>query len=92
MKMSKKFWIFIAFIVVAAGITIGVISSSSKTPSASASTVTFAEGPGANPNYIFPYMGGAYFSVDNINQFQTMMFRPLYWFGLAGSVSVVPKL
>jgi peptide/nickel transport system substrate-binding protein len=30
--------------------------------------------------------------VDNINQFQDEMFRPLYWFGLGGSVTLVPSL
>ena len=45
-------------------------------------SIYFAEGPGANPNYIFPYVGCAYFSVANINQFQFLMYRPLYWFGL----------
>ncbi|HEV2427806.1 MAG TPA: ABC transporter substrate-binding protein, partial [Acidimicrobiales bacterium] len=55
-------------------------------------TITFAEGPGANPNYIFPYMGCQYFSVDNINQFQLMMYRPLYLFGLGGSPAVQYKL
>ncbi len=48
-------------------------------------SIYFAEGPGANPNYIFPYMGCAYFSVSNINQFQFLMYRPLYWFGLGAS-------
>ena len=51
-------------------------------------SIYFAEGPGANPNYIFPYMGCAYFSVANINQFQFLMYRPLYWFGLGSSTAV----
>lgn len=51
-------------------------------------TVTFAEGPGAAPNYIFPYVGCAYFSVSNLNQFQFEMYRPLYWFGLGSSTAV----
>lgn len=51
-------------------------------------TVTFAEGPGAAPNYIFPYVGCAYFSVSNLNQFQFLMYRPLYWFGLGSSTAV----
>jgi len=55
-------------------------------------SITFAEAPGANPNFIFPYLGCAYSSVDNINQFQMLMFRPLYWFGLAGSAKFVPSL
>jgi peptide/nickel transport system substrate-binding protein len=68
-------------------------------PSASASvaaepsgTITFAETPGANPNFIFPFMGCAYASVNNINQFQTLMYRPLYWFGLGGSAKFEPSL
>ena len=47
-------------------------------------TITYGEAPGANPNFIFPFMGCAYASVNNINQFQMLMFRPLYWFGLGG--------
>ncbi len=94
MKLSRRAWTVIvaAVVVIAAGVTIGVVSSKSSPPAASSDTVTFAEAPGANPNYIFPYMGGQYFSVDNINQFQQLMFRPLYWFGLGGSVAVQPAL
>jgi peptide/nickel transport system substrate-binding protein len=68
-------------------------------PSASATvaaepsgTITYAEAPGANPNFIFPFMGCAYSSVNNINQFQMLMFRPLYWFGLGGSATFEPTL
>ena len=55
-------------------------------------SITFAEAPGANPNFIFPFLGCAYSSVNNINQFQMLMFRPLYWFGLGGSAKFVPSL
>jgi peptide/nickel transport system substrate-binding protein len=55
-------------------------------------SITFAETPGANPNFIFPFMGCAYASINNINQFQMLMFRPLYWFGLAGSAAFQPSL
>ena len=55
-------------------------------------TIAYAEAPGANPNFIFPYLGCAYSSVNNINQFQMLMFRPLYWFGLGGSAKFVPSL
>jgi peptide/nickel transport system substrate-binding protein len=44
-------------------------------------TATFAESPGAPPNYIFPMDALQYFDVENIYQFQDLMFRPLYWFG-----------
>jgi len=63
----------------------GAATQPKKAPSG---TLIFAEGPGANPNYIFPYMGCQYFSVDNINQFEELMYRPLYWFGLGASSAV----
>ena len=44
-------------------------------------TAYFAEPPGGNPNYIFPFAPFRYFSVDNLSQFQMLMYRPLYWFG-----------
>jgi peptide/nickel transport system substrate-binding protein len=48
------------------------------------STVTFAEQPGASPNYIFPLLSGAYFDSVNQEQFQYLMYLPLYWFGQSG--------
>lgn len=44
-------------------------------------TAYFAEQPGSPPNYIFPLVSGQYFSVANVNQLQTLLYRPLYWFG-----------
>lgn len=44
-------------------------------------TATFAEPAGGAPNYIFPFAPFRYFSVDNLSQFQELMYRPLYWFG-----------
>ncbi len=44
-------------------------------------SATFAEVPQGQPNFIFPFMGLAFFSVYNISQFQQLMYRPLYWFG-----------
>ncbi|MFI5035913.1 MAG: ABC transporter substrate-binding protein [Acidimicrobiales bacterium] len=60
--------------------------------SAPTGTITVAEGPGANPNWIFPYYPGQYCSVANINQFFNEMYRPLYWFGLGGSPAYIPSL
>jgi peptide/nickel transport system substrate-binding protein len=47
----------------------------------SGGTATFAEPPGTTPNYIFPMLTGAYYSVANIEQFQRLSFRSLYWIG-----------
>ena len=61
-------------------------SSSGPAPAAtgkpaSGGTATFAEPPGVTPNYIFPMLTGAYYSVANIEQFQRLSFRSLYWIG-----------
>ena len=44
-------------------------------------TATFALPPGAVPNWIFPFIDSAHSSIDNRNQFEYLMYRPLYWFG-----------
>jgi peptide/nickel transport system substrate-binding protein len=56
-------------------------ANSSHVTKVKGGTAYFAEGPQATPNYIFPFMSLAFFSITNIPQFQQLMFRPLYWFG-----------
>lgn len=70
----------------------GLVLPSTTSQSASASIIRVAESPGANPNYIFPFMQCAYFSSNNINQFQRLMYRPLYWYGLGTLTSLIPSL
>jgi peptide/nickel transport system substrate-binding protein len=48
-------------------------------------TVTFAEEAGDSPQYIFPLYPLSYWDQSNVNWFQYLMFRPLYWFGSAGA-------
>jgi peptide/nickel transport system substrate-binding protein len=48
-------------------------------------TMTIAETPAAGPNYIFPMMGLQYDSTMNA-QLISMIFRPLYWFGVGNTV------
>jgi peptide/nickel transport system substrate-binding protein len=55
-------------------------SSASSKPVAGG-TATFALLPGTTPNYIFPMLTAAYYSVANIEQFQRLSFRSLYWIG-----------
>jgi peptide/nickel transport system substrate-binding protein len=80
---------------IAATACLAVLASacgSSTKPSAagaSSNTATFAELPGATPNYIFPMLTGAYYSVTNIEQFQRLSFRSLYWIGNAKGQPVV---
>jgi len=56
-------------------------STSASSKSVAAGVVTFAEQPGASPNYIFWLTPGQDFSVANNDQFQYLMWRPLYVFG-----------
>jgi peptide/nickel transport system substrate-binding protein len=51
----------------------------------SGGTVRWAEPPGTPPTYIFPFMSPQNSSVDNISQFQYLMYRPLYMFGFPGN-------
>lgn len=47
-------------------------------------TAYYAEGAGAAPNYIFPFIPSGYDNTDNIGSFQQLMYRPLYFFGQNG--------
>ncbi|MDX6620010.1 MAG: peptide/nickel transport system substrate-binding protein, partial [Gaiellales bacterium] len=55
-------------------------------------TVTFAFPPSTAPNYIFPFMSLAYFSVYNVSNMQQLMYRPVYWFGKGSSPALNPSL
>jgi peptide/nickel transport system substrate-binding protein len=63
--------------------------SQSSGPVENNATVTFAEQPGTTPNYIFPMLTAAYYSVANIEQFQRLSFRSLYWIGNAKGQPVI---
>ncbi len=88
----------------AAAMLLAACGSSSTTNSTSGSgtsstatkvkggTAYFAEAPGASPNYIFPLTPSANFSVDNTSQFQILMYRPLYFFGVGNKAEINPSL
>jgi peptide/nickel transport system substrate-binding protein len=78
------------------GLVAGLATSPMIEPAAVAATTgataTFAELPGATPNYIFPMVTGPYYSVANLEQFQRLSYRTLYWVGDQGKPVVNPKL
>ena len=47
----------------------------------SGGTVRWAEPPGTPPTYIFPFMSGSNSGVNDVQQLQYMLYRPLYVFG-----------
>jgi peptide/nickel transport system substrate-binding protein len=94
MQLKSKLRLLVAVGTAAASLSLGLIAATGSAGAAStaSNTITFAEGPGAFPNYIFPYMSCTYFSVDNTQAFQYEMFRPVYWFGLGKTTVVQPQL
>lgn len=44
-------------------------------------TLTWAEPPASVPDYIFPFVGVPQDSILNLYDFQSLMYRPLYFFG-----------
>ena len=58
----------------------GAAATPTGTPVAGG-TATFALPPSTVPNYIFPFDSSTYFSVTNSEDFQYLLYRPLYWFG-----------
>jgi len=55
---------------------------------ATGGTAVLAEPPSTTPNYIFPFASSAYFSSINIWDLQSLLYRPLYWFGQNGQPAV----
>src|ERR1700722_1080796 len=55
-------------------------------------TVTWAEQPSSAPNFIYPFAPASFYSVANTGEFQNMMYRPLYWFGVAKQPTINPDL
>jgi peptide/nickel transport system substrate-binding protein len=67
------------------GVTTGNAGAFGKLPPAAsgpqhAGTVTWAETPGFAPTWIMPIYTSAADAINNINQFEYLMWRPLYWF------------
>jgi peptide/nickel transport system substrate-binding protein len=93
MQLRTKLRLLVSVGTVAGAMTIGLVAPSvggaaSAKVSTASNTITFAEAPGAAPNYIFPYLGCQYFSVATLSQFQELTYRPVYWFGTPGSSAV----
>ena len=93
MHFGRKFRQVVTIGIAVSALSTGLVANSVGAVAHSGTdTITFAEAAGANPNYIFPYLSCAYASVNNINQFQWLMYRPLYWLGRGGSSAYIPSL
>ena len=67
-------------------------TATTTTAKAASGTVRWAEPVGSAPGYIFPFMPLTDYSVSNVNTFQYLMFRPLYWFGSGARPDLNPSL
>jgi len=56
-------------------------SSAVGTTPVNGGTATYAMEPSFNATYIFPFDNANDFTVSNIDDFQYLLYRPLYWFG-----------
>src|SRR4051794_6686815 len=65
-------------------IATAVAGAGSSRRHAGGGTATIALPPGTTPDFIFPIVDGAHYSVANIEQFQRLMYRPLYLYGKNG--------
>jgi peptide/nickel transport system substrate-binding protein len=69
----------LAVTVAACGVGSGATVNGS--PPQGSSTATYALAPSSLANFIFPLDNSPNFTVYNVNDFQYLLYRPLYWFG-----------
>jgi len=85
----------LALLLAACGPASGSASGGPPAASGGGTTVTYAMQPGGQAVYPFPFYGGAegnLLTVYNVDQFQFLMYRPLYWFGKGLTPYVNPPL
>jgi peptide/nickel transport system substrate-binding protein len=84
-----------AALAAACGPASGATTGGSTVSHGDSSTVTYAMQPGGQASYAFPFISvaqAAQFSVYNVNDFQYLMYRPLYWFGTGVNPYLNPDL
>jgi peptide/nickel transport system substrate-binding protein len=81
----------LAIAAVAASSAAGATAAIQVAKTKAAGTVTYADQPGAQPTYIFPFASAAETGVSNF-QVIYMLWRPLYWFGVGSRATINTKL
>lgn len=85
-------------LVAAAAASLSVVSACSgsaagpKGTPVEGGTATFAEDAGTKPDYIFPMVTPIHQSIANIEQFNRLSYRSLYWIGKADQPVIDPSL
>jgi peptide/nickel transport system substrate-binding protein len=78
--------------VVTCGSALVTVAPASASTKVTGSTAYWAEAPSSSPNFIFPFMAPGYFTTANVEQFQDLMYRPLYWMGNGSTPDLNPTL
>jgi peptide/nickel transport system substrate-binding protein len=84
LRPSKRAGIAAALVVCALALAAVTVAGASPARRSAGGTATLALPPGTTPDFIFPLVDGAHYSVANIEQFQRLMWRPLYMYGKNG--------
>ncbi|HEY5111077.1 MAG TPA: carboxypeptidase regulatory-like domain-containing protein, partial [Acidimicrobiales bacterium] len=90
--IRRPFWVALLGCVIGLAPLANVALSSAASATTVPTVATYAESPGAPPNFIFPYDSCQFFSTGNVSQFQYLMYRPLYSFGNGDQPSLNPAL
>jgi peptide/nickel transport system substrate-binding protein len=80
-----------ALALLAAACGSGSVAAGGNTP-VSGGTAAWALQPTSAPNFIFPFDPAENFTITNINYFQELMYRPLYWFGTGNQPTMNQEL
>jgi peptide/nickel transport system substrate-binding protein len=69
-----------------------VVGPAATSGASTPTSATWAEPPMATPDFILPFYPAQLCSVDNVEQFQFLMYRPLYWFGKGATAGLDSSL
>lgn len=92
MSMRRVIGAVAAALLVCVGLAACSSDGSSDVTRKTGGKVTFAQLPQSAPNYIFPLAPPGQNSISNVEQFQALMFRPLYWLGKGAQIDIDPEL
>ena len=92
MKFSSRAKRFVTTAVAIASMSSGLALAGLTSAGAATTKLDVPLSPNDYPNYIWPFSSGAYFTVTNMNDFQSLMYRPLYWVGKGSDTTIQTDL
>lgn len=92
MKFSSRAKRLVTSAVAIASMSSGLALAGLTSAGAATTKLDVPLSPNDYPNYIWPFSSGAFFTVTNMNDFQSLMYRPLYWVGKGADTTIQPAL